>query len=74
MCCVLTTGAVLSIEAGASAVTFVVVQSEPHTHSGVLTRVVATRIHCKDEDKIMLKSKTHLQNIHLTCVPPGEDN
>lgn len=57
VCLVLTTGAVLSVEAGASAVTFVVVRSKPHTHSGVLTRVVATRIHCKEEDRIIFKCK-----------------
>lgn len=48
----LTNGAVFPVEASASAVAFVEVGTKSHTDPWVLTRVVATGIHCKQEREV----------------------
>lgn len=47
----LTSGAVLAVVAGPSAVAPVAVGAEPHTHAGVLAGVVATGVHCRQVDE-----------------------
>lgn len=42
-----TNTAVVSIEAGPSAVTLILVCSKSHTHACILTGVITARIHCK---------------------------
>lgn len=51
-CYVLTNGAVFSMEACAGAVTVVVFCTETHTHTSVLTRIIATGIHWKRQKYI----------------------
>lgn len=47
----LTNSAVFPIETSSSAVTVVAIRTVPHTHPWVLARVVATGIHCKQEQQ-----------------------
>jgi len=49
MCGGLTDGAVVPAEAGAGAVTLVLVLLVPHTHTPVLTGEVTARVHCGGE-------------------------
>lgn len=48
---VLTNSAVVPIETSSSAVTMVAIRTKPHTYPWVLARVVATGIHCKQEQQ-----------------------